>query len=155
VRCGICAEILKSRKLLHDMSMTLNFGCKVAVVFTAMGITTATPTLSQEVQPIPTEFHGIWGWGAEECAVKNWRNQDTLHQIRGSDIEYWESECRVATLSRSVDDVDTLSLHLNCSGEGEAWQMDELWKKFEVGGAQYLIKVTLGRNEVRLYRSCS
>jgi hypothetical protein len=36
---------------------------------------------------------------------------------------------------------------LNCSAEGEEWEMDEVWKKFKIGGAQYLIKVTLDRNE--------
>lgn len=132
----------------------MKIGKMTVVLVAAIGIFSGTPASTQELQQIPTEFHGIWGWGAEECSAKDWRNKDTLHQIRESSIEYWESECRVARLSRPTDDPDALVLRLNCSGEGEEWQMDEVWKKLEIGGARYLIKVTLGRNEVRLYWFC-
>ena len=132
----------------------MNFSSGLAVLLAIIDFFTAAPALPQELRQIPTEFRGTWGWGAEECSAKDWRKRDTLHQIGGSGIEYWESECRVASLSRSTDDPDALSLRLNCSGEGEEWDLDEVWKRFEIGGAEYLIKVTLGRNEVRLYRFC-
>src|SRR5262245_47059917 len=111
---------------------------RVVVLVTAIGVFSGTSAYAQQAQQIPTEFHGVWGWGAEVCSAKNWRDQDTLHQIRTSDIEFWESECRVATLSRSTDDPEALVLRLNCSGEGEEWDMDEVWKRFDIGRAQYL-----------------
>jgi hypothetical protein len=126
---------------------------RFVVLPAAMGIS-IDPALAQQAQPIPTEYHGIWGWGAQECSAKDWRNRDTLHQIKESDIDYWESECRMSTLSRPTDDPEALVIRLKCSGEGEEWDMEEVWKRFDIGGARYLIKVTLGRNEVRLYRSC-
>ena len=126
---------------------------KIAIILAGSLFFCTASAMAQQEQ-IPSEFRGIWGWGAEACSTKDWRNKDIFHQIRPSDIEYWESECRVANLSRSSDDSDALVLRLNCSGEGEEWEMNEIWKKFDIGGTQYLIKVTLNRNEVRLYRLC-
>ena len=103
---------------------------------------------------IPAEYHGIWGPGAAACRTTDWRNVDTLVRIAADAITYWESECRPVGSVRRLRGGQSLKLELSCAGEGETWEIAQLWGRLQAGADAYLVTVTPETDQVLFYRRC-
>lgn len=129
------------------------YWCQAIITVAATGIGIGIASAEDKKQ-IPGEFRGIWGLGSTQCSAKDWRNVDNLIEIGSTEITYWESECRITSGSGLSDDLVTLKLKLNCSGEGEEWQVNQLWKRLVIDNAEFLITVTPATSQITTYRKC-
>jgi hypothetical protein len=116
----------------------------------------AVPSLAQSPPEasIPADFQGIWGLGAAACRTTDWRNVDTLVRIAADAITYWESECRPVGTVRRLRGGQSLRLEFTCAGEGETWEITQLWGRLQAGPDAFLVTVTPETDQVLFYRRC-
>ena len=103
---------------------------------------------------IPSDFHGIWGLGSEACRTTDWRSVDTLIRIGPDAITYWESECRPVGMVRRLQAGKVIKLEFTCTGEGETWEIAQLWGRLAAATGDYLVTVTPDTDQVLFYRRC-
>jgi hypothetical protein len=103
---------------------------------------------------IPGDFQGIWGLGAEACRAADWHSVDTLIRIGPDAITYWESECRPVGAVRRLQGGRVLKLEFTCTGEGETWEIAQLWGRLAAETGDYMVTVTPDTDQVLFYRRC-
>ena len=132
----------------------MRWGRPLMAVAALMAMANPSPAQSAPEATLPADYQGIWGLGPEACWTTDWRNVDTLVRIAADAITYWESECRPVGAIRRLRGGRTLKLELGCTGEGETWEIAQLWGRLQAGSDAYLVMVTPETDQVLFYRRC-
>ena len=101
---------------------------------------------------LPPEFTGVWTAAMEaenQCRRSDWNGDrtDRLISVSPSQIQYWETSCKVDVV-RKLDD-GAAEVDLFCSGEGETWRSKELFHVQKIGSSRQLVSVSLKRFDER------
>jgi len=101
---------------------------------------------------LPREFTGVWTAameGENQCRRSDWNGDrtDRLISVSPSQIEYWETSCKVDGV-RSLDD-GAAEVDLSCRGEGETWRSKEIFHMQKIGSRRQLVSVSLRRFDER------
>src|SRR5262245_42743311 len=101
---------------------------------------------------LPREYVGVWTAAMEgdnQCKKSDWNGNrnDGMISVFPSQIDYWETSCKVDAVRRQDD--GAAEVDLSCRGEGETWRSKELFHVQKVGSNRQLVTASLRRFDER------
>lgn len=113
---------------------------------------------------VPERFRGVWQVmesGEAVCKASDWDTDlhtDTHVRIEPGLVRYHESECRFRTIAKPQlqHDAGAIRITMSCEGEGEKWQLTEVWQSLDVLGRTMLAKTNVDKRypSTILYQKC-
>ncbi len=138
----------------------IRFGAVIGrVVGAVAGLAVLAGLSGAAAQPLPEVFLGIWE-GVEDnpAACRMDQPSDMRIRIDPKTIDLHETACRFLSVQPVYpgEPSSPIRLALTCSGEGETWRANQLWRVQSVAGEPLLIRVQTDRKRetILIYRRC-
>lgn len=126
------------------------------MILAAILSVTAGAGLAQ-AQTFPKEFLGEWiAHNDEEQAVctpgaMDRMESDTIMKIEPRSTTQWESSCRLQAFKMQNS---ASSVRLVCNGEGDRWQLNQLWAVRKIGEKPVLLIATPKDGLISVFHKC-
>jgi hypothetical protein len=113
----------------------------------------AVPAAAQQ---FPKDFQGEWIAEGDEPAVCkagafDRMESDTIMKVSARDTAQIESSCQLKALKGQTFGA---SVRLSCSGEGNTWQVNEIWSVRKVAGRTLLITANPKDSRIGVMAKC-
>ena len=113
----------------------------------------AAPAMAQQ---FPKDFQGEWISEGDEpsvCKVGAFdrMESDAIMKVTTRDTQQIESGCQLKAFKGQVSGA---SVRLTCSGEGNTWQVNEIWSVRKVAGRTLLITANPKDNRIYVLAKC-
>ncbi len=113
----------------------------------------ATPALAQQ---FPKDFQGEWiAEGDEPSICKpgafDRMESDAIMKVTARDTTQIESSCQLKGFKGQTFGAN---VRLSCSGEGNTWQVNDIWSVRKVAGRTLLITASAKDNRISVLAKC-
>lgn len=108
-------------------------------------------------QQFPKEFQGEWIMQSDDEASMckpgafDRMESDTIMKVSTRDTSQYESSCSLKGFKAQNFGA---SVRLSCSGEGNTWQVSEIWSIRKIGGRTLLITATPKDSRIAVLAKC-
>jgi|LauGreDrversion4_2_1035121.scaffolds.fasta_scaffold160006_2 hypothetical protein len=110
-----------------------------------------------QAQTFPKEFLGEWIAHNDDEPVTctpgamDRMESDAIMKIEPRSTTQWESSCRLQGIKIQYG---TGNVRLVCNGQGERWQVSELWAVRKIGDKPVLLTSTQKDGAIRVFQKC-
>jgi hypothetical protein len=113
----------------------------------------AAPAMAQQ---FPKDFQGEWIADGDEPSVCkpgafDRMESDAIMKVTARDTSQIESGCQLKAFKGQTFGA---AVRLSCSGEGNTWQVNEIWSVRKVAGRTLLITANAKENRISVLAKC-